>query len=462
MIRGLLAAAALFLVAGPARADLVYFVGGGQAQVPAMIEGDRVRLETPEGPRTFGRGDFLAVVLGEDPTREWPGRRASATRDGRIEAIFAAAWWALENGLTDEAVALLRSSRPLAASTRHAPSLKALAMLGNLEAPCPDRPDLDSIVARLRPERFAEARGDHVVLLYQGDEAEARRRLEVLERVVTTFALGFAAQGVDLSAPSQKLISVWFADRRDHAAFLQRSDAAAFGDTQGFYHPTLRVVFAHDTRSSEAHRARRRAIANRLKDGAPAAEVDRLTLLLDLEWRATDLGIAAHETVHQMTVASGLSRRSDDFPAWLHEGLAAQFEVVRGGRWVGVGRINDLRLPDWRSIHPAPRLAPLLLDDGFARGYRRDSYAEAWALVYFLRKTRPGEFLGYLDRLRNPGLDATSAQDRALLAFRAAFGADVPALERDWRRFLADLRTPLESGRPRTVAAGPDDPRKPD
>ncbi len=453
MVRALTAGCALVaaLAAGLARADLVYFAGGGQAQLPATIEGNRVRLETPDGPRRFDRRDFLAVEPGDDPARDWPARRDSATRDGRIEALFAASWWAMENGLTDEAVALLRSSRPLAASSGHAPSLRALAMLDELEAPCPDRPDLASIVARLRPARFAEARGAHVVLLYQGDEAEARRRLDVLERVVATFALGFSAQGVQVSAPRQKLVSVWFADRVDYASFLRRSDAAPFADTQGFYHPTSRVVFAHDTRSSEGHRGRLRAIANRRKDGAPAAEVDRLALLLDLDWRGTDLGIAAHETVHQLTVASGLARRPEEFPSWLHEGLAAQFEVVRGGRWAGVGRVNDLRMPDWRGIHPAPRLAPLLSDEGFARGYRRDSYAEAWALVFFLRKARPVEFLGYLDRLRNPGLEAVPAHDRALLAFRAAFGDDLPGLERDWRRFLADLRTPLESGRPRAA-----------
>lgn len=454
MVRSLatLGALASALAVGLARADLVYFARGGQAQVPATIEGDRVELDTPTGPKIFDRSDFVAIVPGDDPVRQWPERRARAIRDGGAETLFAASWWALENGLTPEAVALLREGRIKAEAIGHGPSLKALGMLDRLGDPCPDRPDLASIVARLRPSRFAEVRGDHVILFYQADEAEARRRLELLERVVTTFSLGFAAQGVALSPPGQKLVSVWFADRRDYAGFLQRSEAAPFLDTQGFYHPILRAVFAFDPRSGETQAAGRRAIANRSRDGAPASEVDRMTLLLDLEWRSIDLGIAAHETVHQLTAATGLASRPEAFPPWLHEGLAAQFEVVRGGRWAGVGRVNDLRMPDWRSIRPASRLAPLLVDDGFARGYRRDSYAEAWGLVYFLRKSRPREFLTFLDRLRNPGLESMPPHERALLAFRDAFGGDIPALEREWRHFLGELETPLESGRPRPTA----------
>ena len=35
-------------------------------------------------------------------------------------------------------------------------------------------------------------------------------------------------------------------------------------------------------------------------------EVAYRTALLDLEWRSSDLGLAAHEMVHQLTADSGL------------------------------------------------------------------------------------------------------------------------------------------------------------
>jgi Protein of unknown function (DUF1570) len=436
---------AAIVSAAPALAELVYFARGGQVQLPATVEGDQVRLETPTGPKTFPRSDFLAIVPGYRVEQEWSTRQAAAIKAGTVQARFAAAWWALENGLTSEATSALGELKPLAST--HQPTHRATLALERLSLPCPD-PDLEPLRVRLRPLRFREVRSAHVVLLHQVGDAEARERLDVLERVVQTFILAFAIQGIELPTPRSRLVSVYFADRRDYERLLRLSEAQAFVGTQGYYHPTLRAVFAFDTRSGEDQKTALRAIANRERDGAAPSEIARQSLLLDLNWRAVDLGIAAHETIHQLTVETGLAPRFDDFPIWLHEGLAAQFEVVRSGRWAGFGRSHDLRLPDWRSIHPAPRLAPLLRDSGFDQGYRRDLYAESWALVFYLKKTHPREFLTFLDLLRTPVPIATARPDRSFEAFRSAFGNDLGALESDWHRYLADVKTPLESERP--------------
>ena len=183
-------------------------------------------------------------------------------------------------------------------------------------------------------------------------------------------------------------------------------------------------------------------------------EITCETMLLDLDRRSIDLGTAAHEMIHQLAADSGLVPRHDAFPYWLHEGLAAQFEVIRGGRWSGISRAHDLRLPDWRRIQEPMPLERLVRDGGFGRGYQRDAYAHAWALVYYLRTGRPREFLKFLDLLRSPeiGGDADSPPsargDRAFGAFQRAFGGDLTAMERDWRAFMATVKTPLEQNQP--------------
>jgi hypothetical protein len=184
--------------------------------------------------------------------------------------------------------------------------------------------------------------------------------------------------------------------------------------------------------------------------------------LLELERRALDDGTAAHEMIHLLAAGSGLMPRHDAFPTWLQEGLAMQFESIRGGRWAGIARAHDLRLPDWRTIQPPPPLEPLLRDAGFGRGYSRDPYAQAWALVYYLRARHPEQFLTFLDLLRSP--DARSADlprpDRTLDAFRRAFGVDLDSRQRDWYDFLSEARTPLELHAPRPD--GPSSPEPPD
>lgn len=495
-LAALVACSALFLILRAGRSDLIYFRGGGQAQLAVVEEDGRMMVDQPEGRLELHPEDIIRRVPGHCPPEEWESRLRAAQASG-IAARHEAVWWAIENGLTIEVAGELRALRTI--DPDHAPTARMVAMLDKLERPCPD-PEFAAFQSALGVE-MKVARGPHVLLLHQHDNAEARERLEMLERVVMGFHLLFAAEGFELRVPRHRLVSAWFADQQDYLAFLHRQGADAFATTGGYFHPTWKAVVAWDARSGDRQRAARAMLAARrielrelaagldemptngrlrLKLGnKPARTVsrsegriwlDRLerevanrTLLLDLEWRAFDQGLAAHEMVHQLSADSGLASRHDAFPYWLHEGLAAQFEVVRGGRWAGISRTNDFRLPDWQTSHPSPRLEKLLRDTGFGHGYRRELYAQAWALVYYLRMRHPAEFVTFLDLLRNPDdqgetglLPGQEARgERTVAAFRRAFGEDIEGIEHDWHAFMAGIRTPLERHAPRSGAPRP-------
>jgi hypothetical protein len=467
-------------------ADLVYFRKGGEAQLPAKTDGSRVLLSMPDREVEIARDNLRKLVPGFWPEAEWPARlRQAPARD--FEARFTAAWWALENGLTSEAATVVRELHQL--DPKHAALARMAKALERLDQPCPD-PDLQAFQKALGIEVHV-ARGPHVILLHQHSEREASERIAVLEKVITSFYLLFAADGIELSAPRQRLVSAFFADKADFLAFLHTEQADAFATTRGYFHPTWNAVVAFDARSTKEQRDARAKLAARRDElsrfsqqlaGAPAraririelggepirtvgrseakaaiarveGEITCETLLLDLDWRSIDLGTAAHEMVHQLAAESGLAPRHGAFPAWLHEGLAAQFEVIRGGRWSGISRAHDLRLPDWRKLESPLPLERLVRDAGFGHGYQRDLYAQAWALVYYLRTRHSREFLTFLDLLRGPDSGeeeppATARGDRVFRAFGRAFGSDLAALERDWRAVMATIKTPLEQNQP--------------
>jgi Protein of unknown function (DUF1570) len=462
----------------PAAAELIYFVAGGQAHIPASVDGNIVRVDAPDGMLTFQRSEFRKIVPGYRSEEEWAQRKAQAQAAGAPER-FAAAWWALENGLTSEAESMLRQA--LESDAHHQPTARLVAVLDRLQTLCAE-PDIESLRASLSVP-FELARGPHVLLLHQHTEAEARERIDLIERVLKTLYLVLAAQGIDLPAPRVRLVSVWFARQADYLAYLHAEQSDAFRTTSGFYHPTRDAVLAYDLRGGEPQSTSSAALIARRKElsraqaqlreqrgirlnieGAPSRvlshaeafevldrlgrDVDRRQLLLDLERRSVNLGTAAHETVHQLVALTRLAPRHADFPLWLHEGFAAQFEVVRGGRWAGFSRAHDARLPDWRKLSPAPRLAALLRDEGFGQGYQRDLYAEAWSLVYYLRKQHPDRFITFLDLLRAPHEAVPSSPERTLAAFRSAFGEDLIAIETSWHQFMSKINTPLESERP--------------
>ena len=98
------------------RADLLYFTKGGEAQLPARVEGNRVVLSMPDGEIELAREDCHKIVPGF-----WPAagmvRPAGESGAGGFNARFAAMWWAVENGLTTEAAEEVRASTAWTRST---------------------------------------------------------------------------------------------------------------------------------------------------------------------------------------------------------------------------------------------------------------------------------------------------------------------------------------------------------
>jgi hypothetical protein len=418
-----------------ALADILEFPTGERVVLPARTEGDTVIVDAPSGPLRFHRSDFRRITPTTSPAEQWPARRAAALRSG-AQAQFTAAWWALEHGMATEAASMLRQAH--ATEPGHQPTSRLIPLLDRLAAPAPD-PELPAIASRLQA-----ARGDHVILLHEHTEAEAAERVELLERVLRTFYLQFAAAGLDLELPATKLVSVWFKQRSDYRAALRAEGAIEFLSTRGYFHRTKKIVYTYDWRDDPRLRRKLALIEAAPSSPASSAERDRLALLVDLEQRDVNLGTAAHELIHHLVAVSGLAPRYDAWPIWLHEGLAMQFDVIRSGRWAGFDRINAERLASWRVQRPEPPLAPLIRDRGFGHGYRATFYAQAWALVYFLRKDRPAELITWLDLLRQPSPDSRPPADRFDATFRLAFGADLQPTEAAWHARLRALQNPSE------------------
>ena len=448
-------------LATPARAELLYFKDGGRLHVAAEVLDGQVRVKGATEDYLFPTEDFLEIVPGHDPEREWKARRETALASGP-EVRFAAACWAIENGLIPEAVAMLRATH--AADRAHQPTARLVALLDRLDPPSPD-PDPFSLLKSIGvPLDRTSSR--HIVLYHETTREQAEARLDMLERVLTAFYLVLTADGFELEPPDEKLVFVALRDQSDYLAFLRSQRAGAFSTTYGYYHPAYRAVITFDLRTAPRWASAYQSL-ERMRSRVPFAltsptalsdprmrNLQRRRLLQEMEIRANADGTAAHELVHALTRASGLAPTPEVFPHWLHEGLAAQFEVVRGGRWAGVGQPHDLRLSDWRKVEPAPNLDGLIRDRGFGHGYQSGLYARSWALVQFLRSAHSSQFLKFLQLLRSP--PDKPGSPRFATCFLSVFGSDLDEFETDWTRFFEDIHTPLEDFAPKNSSGSPD------
>ncbi len=464
--------AILALVSGSARAEILHFREGGKVTLPIARDGEHVVLDTPMGRLRFPESDFARIEPGESYAEDWKVRRALASTQGPGQRL-AAALWALSHGLVADAETLIRESS--SAFLDHAELNRFRRCLERLDRE-PSEPDLKPLLAAL-PAGMKVTAGPHVLLVHRDTEAAAEERMGFLETILKAYYLDFTALGFDLPAPSRKLVSVVFSNEAEYLAHLRREGASGFLNTRGYYHPTSTVVFAYDCRGDDLRVRSASAIADRREEirrlsdrvaklaptarmklgmaGQPARpmgrkdaetfiaglrrQVDRQEMLLELTRREIDLGVAAHETIHQLVAITRLAPTNDRFPNWLHEGLAMQYESIRGGRWAGLSHPSGLRLGEFRKVSPPPRLEKALATTSLGQGYNRDGYATAWSLVYYLRQERTPAFVAILDTLRAPSLEAEPGASLLIDALKSATHTELADEEARWHQALRSL-----------------------
>lgn len=181
--------------------------------------------------------------------------------------------------------------------------------------------------------------------------------------------------------------------------------------------------------------------------------------VLYLIGRERTLSVFAHEGFHQYVA----SRFDETIPPWLNEGLACYCEAFQmdGMKPVFTPDHNTFRMNNLRTALNAKELVPLkeILDTHAGNiirlGGRKVAsyYAQAWALVTFLRHGKNKQYVeGFRKLLDDAG---TSRMRQAADAFRAAssegdvsYGAacfrhyvcdDVETFEEDYKAFLLPL-----------------------
>lgn len=262
------------------------------------------------------------------------------------------------------------------------------------------------------PPGFAVYRTKNYVILYNTPDNYVRWVGGLFESLHRGFHAFFKNQGWQLNQPEFPLVALVFADRASFDAYAKPELGEASGSVIGYYNlETNRMTTFH----------------------VPNAERNVATII--------------HEATHQLAYNTGLQTRFADNPMWVSEGLAVFFEspnFATPSGWRGVGRVNQLNLARFRKFLPhrsADSLATLLCDDSrFRHGSTAgEAYAEAWALTYFLLKTRKKAYVEYLRELsEGKPLVERGRRDRIEM-FERIFETDLATLDRQFVTYMLRL-----------------------
>lgn len=254
----------------------------------------------------------------------------------------------------------------------------------------------------------------------------------LFERLMTAFYKHWKSPQLKLREAEFPLIAVVFADRKQFAPYAAKDAGVTSTSTAGYYSARSNRVVLFDLTAGPRTR--------------PARSVREVTRRVGRS--PFTLSTVVHEATHQIAFNSGLHTRYADNPLWLTEGMAMYFEspdVHSAKGWNTVGKVNPFRIREFRKFlagrRKAGSLKTLISSDGRLTDAKTagDAYAEAWALTYFLIKTRRKDYQKYLAAIAAKPVLIFGGPDQRLKEFREAFG-EPAELDRAFVQFFQKRR----------------------
>ncbi len=298
------------------------------------------------------------------------------------------------------------------------------------------------VVAELPPgsgfEVFTTA---HYVICYGTSRAYAQWVGGLYERLYSAFTNFWTNRGFKLHDPEMPMVVLVFPDQTSYARQGKNELGAAAGSIIGYYSLKSNRVTMYDRTGSESLRRP----GDRKFDRGSTAQINQMLSRPEAE---TMVATIIHEATHQIAFNCGLQVRFADVPLWVSEGMAVYFEtpdLSSGKGWRGIGEVNRPRLDRFREYlrrRPAKSLLSLLSDDKRIRDPRQalDSYAEAWALTYYLIRQKPKEYKAYMTVMSAKKTLITIKPEERIIEFKTAFGSDLDKLDADFLKFMQRVR----------------------
>lgn len=470
--------------AATARADFIlYALPSGKSAI--ALEGtilpggpNTIRFRHDLGMLVFKKSELVKRIERPSIQKSLRAKIISAHRKRDVDRTFRLAVETLRRGHVTDFVATMKRIQEI--DPEFAPAKDVLELKEKMDREIPETED------EIRKARelvdvpgMKIARSRHFLLIHDTpthssgrrlEQTLADKRLELLEKVYSTFLFYFAARGIMLEVPKERLVQALFFDKEDFDLVGNefgpgtRMSAGFYVDSNNvayfFHHGSTEGMKAW-TELAEAFIKLKSEFTREEKARTNYAEyahfADTFSLLGEMLKESSDIESVSHETAHQLAANTGLQPRMSPIPIWAAEGLATFFESPRDAVWAGVGAVNEQRLSFYRAMMKDPERGSLnalvsdrIFTQGKTFGDALHGYAQSWALTHFLFEKHFDELLSYYRLFATYPRSTGKAirqlkEDEKLALFDKAFKVRRGALETEWRRYMRGLRTDLEA-----------------
>lgn len=263
------------------------------------------------------------------------------------------------------------------------------------------------------PAGFFVYQTTHYVIVHNTNESYVRWVGSLFEQLHRGFFTYWKNLGWELPDTTYPMVALVFANRESYDAYAVADVGEAARATIGYYN----------------------------------LETNRMTTF-NVPNVERNIATVIHEATHQLAYNTGLQKRFADNPMWVSEGMAVFFESPdfsnpRG--WRSIGKVNSVNLQRFHRYAPrrgAESLTTLLADDTRFRqeASMADAYSEAWALTYFLIRTKKKEYIQFLKKLSEGKPLATRTATERIELFQSTMGVDLATLDKQFLIYMSRVQ----------------------
>lgn len=273
--------------------------------------------------------------------------------------------------------------------------------------------DMEQRILSEMPKGFQVYRTGHYIMVFNSDEAYAKRVGALFEQLYKSFFTYWKNLGWELDEPRFPLVAVVLRDTNAFRAYAGEEIGPRANEVIGYYHLATNRMTTYRVPNLERN-----------------------------------VSTVIHEATHQLAYNCGMQKRFADNPMWVSEGLATYFEAPdrrNNSKWRNIGRVNEFNLMRWRKYvrnRPAESLATLLADDSRYQNAAtaEAAYAEGWALTYFLIKTRRDQYVDFMKELSSGRPLAEKTQRARIEDFEKAFDTTLADLDKAFVSYMRRVR----------------------
>ena len=286
------------------------------------------------------------------------------------------------------------------------------------------------------PEHFKVLKTERYLVVYDTSLAYARWCASMLERLHTAFYHQWERRGLKLQKPEFPLVAILFADRKDFILFVKR-EVDDIGESIAAYYNfnTNRIVFSDLTGYEKEF------------DGPTKLSKKQAQIFLSRPGAEQSISSFVHEATHQVAFNSGMHKRYSSCPLWLSEGIAMCYEtpdLTSTKGWNAESKINYSRLEHllvFMADQPRDAVGKMVRSDDPLRKTEmmHSYYATSWALVYYLQRQKPKEFIKYMQMISEKESFVVDSEEKRMKEFEEHFGDNWNRFYQNFTKFIYNM-----------------------